>query len=382
MKKKIWFLSLFLLWGWIFFWHARGTIIFPLVSDQREDLPFEINSNIDINSLKQVPTSAECLDIENCRLEGDEIAKELFSPEWNGIRAGALDEIRNFDALIGESQEREENWDIEESNEEGQINETSNIQEHKDHLESWEEIENKIAQYTITWDDLQLLTAEDNFQEIEADHVDAIWQKFIHIIPLQRRQQLTTLNIHQDTETTAYIGSEENNSFLIKKILRPESYKVLGIDITAFQEEKFWILTLIHEFAHLFSLSDAQYWNIIFCYTGFTYECFTPTSYLNQFFLSFWKGVDKDYIEKEDLTAEEKQTFYEINKDAFLNNYASGNPHEDFAESFTAFIIRSSEELDEENIIDQKILFFYQYPELVALRREILNNLNQRSKKM
>jgi hypothetical protein len=49
------------------------------------------------------------------------------------------------------------------------------------------------------------------------------------------------------------------------------------------------------------------------------------------------------------------------------------NPEEDIAESWSFFIL--SPKPAGNTIAEQKILFFYNYSELVQLRNEILNNL-------
>jgi hypothetical protein len=46
---------------------------------------------------------------------------------------------------------------------------------------------------------------------------------------------------------------------------------------------------------------------------------------------------------------------------------------EDIAESWAFFVLSPKPEL--KSIADEKILFFYEYPELVELRTQILNNI-------
>ncbi len=96
---------------------------------------------------------------------------------------------------------------------------------------------------------------------------------------------------------------------------------------------------------------------------------------MQNFYTQFWRYVPSVWVDKEDLSSRAQKAFYERNHSAFLNEYASSNPHEDFAESFTWFIISPSSVLDEKSPVDQKALFFYQYPELVSLRLQILQNL-------
>jgi hypothetical protein len=65
--------------------------------------------------------------------------------------------------------------------------------------------------------------------------------------------------------------------------------------------------------------------------------------------------------------------FYEKYKSRFVREYASTNPVEDIAESWTAFILRPTPQND--TVADQKINFFYKFPELVELRYQIINGI-------
>jgi hypothetical protein len=53
-----------------------------------------------------------------------------------------------------------------------------------------------------------------------------------------------------------------------------------------------------------------------------------------------------------------------------VDDYATTHPTEDIAESFAYFVF--SPEPTGDSIKDQKIAFFYEYPELVKLRQSIL----------
>ena len=56
-----------------------------------------------------------------------------------------------------------------------------------------------------------------------------------------------------------------------------------------------------------------------------------------------------------------------------MTEYAATNPSEDFAESFMVFVLK--EKPIKSTITDQKILFFYDFPELVEIRDFIRSNL-------
>ena len=198
--------------------------------------------------------------------------------------------------------------------------------------------------------------------------------------------------------------------------------------------------TLIHENAHILSLGASQSdnnlidddewcdgdecnddkWRIIYVqreaacapnyYAGM---CFNEDSYLNKFVQKFWTDIYREYIYggyKTMSTYEFHQKYY----DHFVSNYAATNPSEDFAESFTTFVLWDDETIDnykrwckteydfggqadkgwnlvneqglsywykcekiyrDNSIWEEKILFFYDFPELVEMRNFIRSNL-------
>lgn len=70
---------------------------------------------------------------------------------------------------------------------------------------------------------------------------------------------------------------------------------------------------------------------------------------------------------------EEAEVFYENYEDQFVTGYAVTSPDEDIAEVWPYFILSPHPEGEE--IWEKKILFFYQYPEQVKLRAEVLSRL-------
>jgi len=108
--------------------------------------------------------------------------------------------------------------------------------------------------------------------------------------------------------------------------------------------------------------------------------CAKTNSYINQFYQQFWVDIasewdDMQYIEDDDEYYEQSDMFYEKYQDRFVTGYASTNVDEDIAESWTAFVLTDKPQKDNSKISEQKILFFYDYPELIELREHIRNNL-------
>lgn len=145
---------------------------------------------------------------------------------------------------------------------------------------------------------------------------------------------------------------------------------------------------MIHEYGHLLTLNSEQ---IVSNYdwetsgeNEATYSSFygksTPDSYMNLYFQAFWLDY---YQEWEQLNkqndAEAKSAFYTKHAEDFLTPYAVTHPEEDIAESWTFFIL--SPKVTNETVAQKKQNFFYQFPELVEIRTEILKNLLIEAKK-
>lgn len=159
--------------------------------------------------------------------------------------------------------------------------------------------------------------------------------------------------------------------------------------------------TILHEHAHILTLDDSQVTGIgpwydeeidrkdfdaksNLCgdqfFTGA--ECARDTAYINEFGKRFWHGqLYEDWVTifLQEIETEERSPaldeFYLKYQDQFVTAYAATNPSEDIAESWSEFILRPKPAGD--SIAQQKILFFYEYPELVQLRGKILSTICQ-----
>jgi hypothetical protein len=210
-------------------------------------------------------------------------------------------------------------------------------------------------------------------------------------------------------------------------------------------------MILIHENAHILSLSASQSDNDLLGWEQFPYDeewekadyvkveqiftqkeadctlnhysansgCMNDNSYLNLFFQKFWADIYPEYHYWFEFTDDPKKlselvSAFRQNYDSrFVTHYAMTNPTEDFAESFTAFVLWDEEMISNYknlcsekkgqwgaawgwNLIqdgdwsywhwchkiysynaiwEEKILFFYDFPELVEMRDFIRSNL-------
>jgi hypothetical protein len=220
---------------------------------------------------------------------------------------------------------------------------------------------------------------------------EAIWLYFVSIIPPEQRSFVTGFVIFTDGEENTYAAVMQNDD-------NPMSW-MLAVDIIDAVDHQELTYSLIHEFGHLLTLNDAQvdldpelfyrqddddlYAEALSaCPTYFPGEgCSRPASYINLFYERFWVDLEEEFweleaIEDEDEFDEALLDFYERYADHFVTEYAATNVAEDIAESWTAFVLQPRP--DGQTIAGQKMLFFYEFPELVELRDDITARLYSR----
>ncbi|MBK8783640.1 MAG: hypothetical protein IPO22_17940 [Anaerolineales bacterium] len=215
------------------------------------------------------------------------------------------------------------------------------------------------------------------------------WDVFTTIVPAQDRQMLVQYNVFTDGNSNTLAAVDQN--------LEDPSKWILEIDIADLADRDALLFTLIHEYAHLLTLNATQVipdqeivddpMNVAmleekaaacpnyFAGTGCSY----PNSYIHTFYNRFWVDINDEwkkidalqYGEDDMLYFDGLYSFYKTHQDQFVDDYATTHPAEDIAESFTYFVFAPKPTGD--SIKEQKIAFFYEYPELVQLRENILN---------
>lgn len=229
----------------------------------------------------------------------------------------------------------------------------------------------------------------DNFKK-ELDTWTAheqIWDYFAALIPAEQRSFVTEFSAMSDGQ-----------SHILAGVSRTDDFNMWGLRVDVLDASDHYDLTytLMHEFGHLLTLKSSQvaadklvilnpenekfYERAVAdCPQYFAGDgCSTPGSYINEFFQRYWKGLYEEWQAidktKEDATyAGSLHDFYETYADQFVTEYAATSPEEDIAETWAFFILAPKP--DGQSIADEKILFFYEYPELVQLRQEILTRL-------
>lgn len=237
---------------------------------------------------------------------------------------------------------------------------------------------------------LEKFTSEKLHQEI--------FDAYLSVTPQVILDELVYFSITTDD----YYGNESavtlrdvNNPLKMELSIDPVDAAPDGITI----DEQFFKSLMIHENAHMISLSASQSDNDMInpetdaemitlmdkkqaaCNPNYYTDisgCMNDNSYLNLFFQDFWLEVYPDY--KWDFEFDTDESFYnyedkfiEKYEDQFITTYGMSYVEEDFAESFTAFVLL--EKPIGNSMVDQKILFFYDFAEIVEMRDFIRSNL-------
>ena len=106
-------------------------------------------------------------------------------------------------------------------------------------------------------------------------------------------------------------------------------------------------------------------------------ECYHADSYMSLYYKAFLKGYEEQWLHVGYQTVEERISFYEEHKDSFVTTYATIHPLEDIAESFTYFMLTPYND-SPQTVPEEKVNFFYQFPELVEYRAFVLKEFKDR----
>ena len=250
-----------------------------------------------------------------------------------------------------------------------------------------------LVTYGVTGDEIYDPYFEDVSSDLQDEQNDEfahqeVWNLYTSLIPQQDREMLAEYAIITD-------GVDNVLAAVTQTVDDPNSW-ALQVDIADISDKNNLVFTLIHEHGHLLTLNANQvppslavfnnpeddniYFNeVSACPNYFPGEgCANADSYIDDFYNQFWLELHVEWneinlIEDDDEYYEQLDEFYFRYEDRFVTDYAATNPEEDIAETWTFFVL--SQKPDGDTIAEQKILFFYQYPELVQLREDIIENL-------
>ncbi|RED89092.1 hypothetical protein DFP98_10163 [Cohnella phaseoli] len=209
-----------------------------------------------------------------------------------------------------------------------------------DELDSQKEAD-VLASYEVEGNELDLTPSDE-----EEEYYAWLWDRFAWIIPSDHRQMVKNFELYDHADLLAYVIQDDED-------YENWTYAANQIQST-YETER--VMTDIHEFGHLLSLNAEQvdpYADESECDTYMLDEgCPYQDSYIYQFYKQFWKkAVSED-------------------EEDYVTGYAMTSVYEDFAESWSYFVMTVRPEGD--SLADRKVRFFYNYDELVLLKASIL----------
>lgn len=222
------------------------------------------------------------------------------------------------------------------------------------------------------------------FQE-DLETQQTVWNYASALLPADQLKLITEYTIFTDGayNVLAWVNTKDDLD---------RSRWQLAVDVADAENPVYLTATLIHEFGHLISLNSDQITQTHYYYgwdqnpatcQQFTSPegCSTPNSYINRFYQNFWVDIfDKwrETVEKPNTSSTEEfyalvTDFYSAHEEQFVREYAATNIREDLAESFMHFVMDPKPTGD--SIVEKKVLFFYDFPELVSLRLQMIQNV-------
>lgn len=242
----------------------------------------------------------------------------------------------------------------------------------------------------------------DNEQK-ENDLAKANWNIFYNIFPKRITQRyIKKIELISD-------GVDEKTGALGALTLDNDEWQLVidiaDVNFKSKNKERLYqsVYTLIHEFGHLITLNNTQIKPILKRkeqrdkeglkivgqdskekYVTIEGEAL-KNSYIHLFVNRFWSGgllKEWNFIQKKYCFVEQQSCLdklyglYRENYTDFVTDYAAESPEEDIVESWTYFVLEDKIEKPE-TVAQQKINFFYQFPELVEYRKIIKNSISK-----
>lgn len=205
----------------------------------------------------------------------------------------------------------------------------------------------------------QALPSKDTGDYTEADY-QALWDQMTAMLPADAWEDFTRFTVFTDGEyeTLAYVQQADDKG---------KKWEI-AVDPADAGDGDMFVETVLHEYSHYLTLNDEQV-KYTARQTASTYNeeglVAYEGSYLDDFYQRFWA----DYLDDR-LSDMDTYNFFLRHEDDFVTDYASSSPSEDIAESFTYFVLQD-EPQPGDTVWEQKLNFFFDYPQMVSLRQEI-----------
>ncbi len=218
-----------------------------------------------------------------------------------------------------------------------------------------------LAEYWIQEDETLRPDPESPFRpdgDREVEY-EALWAQMRGLLPEGSWAAFSRFTVFTDgaDETLAYVAALDGAG---------ERWEI-AVDPADAGDGDWFTETVLHEYTHYLTLNAGQV-TYTAAQTADTYNeegmAAAPGSYLDDFYQAFWS----DYLDDRRANPESDR-FFLRHEDDFVTDYAATDPSEDIAESFTYFVLWPRQ--GGGSVWEQKLDFFYGYPELVELRAGI-----------
>lgn len=186
----------------------------------------------------------------------------------------------------------------------------------------------------------------------------SIWEMYDAIVPAAYDGAVDRFRLFSDGEGSrvAYVAISPTDT-------------LLAVDIRDVNNRSQLYRTLIHEFAHVYSLPISD-----FTCASTDMSCIKDDAMLSEYMERFWTHYDENWYDNTNKPMPQREAFYNTNFSDFYIPYQATNVKEDFAVTFVQFIIRPAP-VNPVQLKDIKVHSLYEREELVLMRLEMLENI-------
>ena len=241
--------------------------------------------------------------------------------------------------------------------------------------------------------------------QLSNDHYEAplshqlTWERYANLIPLQYRASLKQVGFlvaggGEGLCSTGLAGvssqgfdgvvpGKEHSTLIICERLAGiyfESYEDSSLDLGDFTRSTIWI----HETGHIIEamytvdlkVPHGDYYDTGLSQASFSTGLHTPVSSLiGQYFQTFWLGEIQEYYIANRYQDNVGSSVFNEYPDSFVSQYAATNFGEDFAETFTEFIMLAEHPAPDGKMKTDKIRWFWSLPRMVTMCDDILSRI-------
>ncbi len=191
-----------------------------------------------------------------------------------------------------------------------------------------------------------------------------VWELLCKAIPAEHRQKIGQFQLFTDgysniLAVTSTMGEAENPDNTRFSIM-VDYYDVYDEHGNARDWSKL-LYTLIHEYGHVLLENDTQI-DVSVNNNIHDPEGFIEGSFRKEYYDKFWQDPYSSYLGS-----------YWEKPENYVSEYAGNMFHEDIADTFAVFVFSSKPEGN--SVAEQKILFFWEDDDMVALREDIRDGL-------